>query len=320
MDLPLTREAIRAENLRDFRKFPSLFASFPVMDALATPLSRHRFRAMGTEIELLVEADEATTAVAAAEEEFHRLEALLSRFRADSELSRLNAEGSLVAGPDLLRVVELAIAANERTSGRFDITIHDALVAAGYDRTFELVPSDAADAGPASAGRPTGIDVEDGVIRLEPGVRIDLGGIGKGYACDRAAEVLATAGPCLVNAGGDIATRAGTWTVGVETATDSLTLELSGGSALATSGRDLRRWRRAGQELHHLIDPTTGLPSESDLLRVTAVAYDAFDAEVTAKALFLAGATAAVEEADRLGIPALLVTQDGRTIHAGGLA
>jgi thiamine biosynthesis lipoprotein len=290
------------------------------MDALAAPLQRHRFRAMGTEIELLVETDEAAAALAAAEEEFHRLEALLSRFRGDSELSRLNAEGSLAAGPDLLRVVELALAAKERTGGRFDIAVHDALVAAGYDRSFELVPADEAAPVFALPERPTGIELQGGVILLDDGVRLDLGGIGKGYACDRAAEILATAGPCLVNAGGDIATRAGTWTVSVETATEPLTLELSGSSALATSGSDLRRWRRAGRELHHLIDPETGLPSESDLLRVTAVARDAVDAEVAAKALFLAGVDAATEEADRLGVPAVLVTQDGRTIRAGALA
>ena len=290
------------------------------MDALAAPLLRHCFRAMGTEIELLVEADEAASTLTAAEEEFHRLEALLSRFKDDSELSRLNAEGSLAAGPDLLRVVELALDANARTGGRFDITIHDALVAAGYDRSFELVPEDSDQAGPASAGAPAAVRIEDGVIHLDRGVRIDLGGIGKGYACERAAEILATAGPCLVNAGGDIATRAGTWNVGVETATEPLTLELSGSSALATSGRDLRRWRRAGRELHHLIDPETGLPSASDLLRVTAVETDAVDAEVTAKALFLVGAEAARAEADRLGLPVVLVTEDGRTILAGGLA
>jgi FAD:protein FMN transferase len=290
------------------------------MDVVAPPLQRHRFRAMGTEIELLVEADEARSALAAAEEEFHRLEALLTRFRDDSELSRLNAEGSLAAGPDLLRVVELALEANQRTGGRFDIRVLDALVAAGYDRSFEFVPSD--DATPERApARPSGtVEVREGVIFLTDGVRLDLGGIGKGYACDRAAEILATAGPCLVNAGGDIATRAGTWTVAVETATEPLTLELSGGSALATSGRDLRRWRRAGRELHHLIDPETGAPSESDLLRVTTVDRDAVDAEVAAKALFLAGTDAARDEADRLGRPAVLVTEDGRTILAGGLA
>jgi thiamine biosynthesis lipoprotein len=280
---------------------------------------------MGTEIELLVEADEAASALAAAEEEFHRLEALLSRFRDDSELSRLNTEGSVAAGPDLLRVVELALAANERTAGRFDIRVHDALVAAGYDRSFELIASD--ENAPPGTRKPRvldhssgGIHVEDDVIRLDGGVRLDLGGIGKGYACDRAAQILATAGPCLVNAGGDIATRAGSWSVAVETPDEPLTLELSGGSALATSGRDLRRWRRMGRELHHLIDPATGLPSESDLLRVTAVAHDAVDAEIAAKALFLAGAKAALEEADDVGIPAVLITQDGRTIRAGGLA
>jgi thiamine biosynthesis lipoprotein len=275
---------------------------------------------MGTEIELLVEADEATSALAAAEEEFHRLEALLSRFRDDSELSRLNAAGSLAAGPDLLRVVELALAAKARTDGRFDIAIHDALVAAGYDRSFEFVVADDATPVHSPVRRSGGVEVRDGVIFLDDGVRLDLGGIGKGYACERAAEILATAGPCLVNAGGDIATRAGAWTVAVETAAEPLTLELSGGSALATSGRDLRRWRRAGRELHHLIDPTTGLPSASDLLRVTAVDRDAVDAEVAAKALFLAGADAAHAEADRLGLPAVLVTRDGRTILAGGLA
>lgn len=290
------------------------------MDTLAAPLLRRQFRAMGTQIELLVEADQATAALAAAEEEFHRLEALLSRFRADSELSRLNSNGTLAAGPDLLRVVELALAATKRTGGRFDITVHEAVVAAGYDRSFELVPAVAAAPALSPVRHTAGVRVLDGVIRLDQDVRLDLGGIGKGYACERAAEILATAGPCLVNAGGDIATRAGAWTVSVETAAEPLTLELSGSSALATSGRDLRRWHRGGRELHHLIDPATGLPSASDLLRATAVAHDAIDAEVTAKALFLAGADPARAEADRLGIPALLVTQDGRTILAGGLA
>ena len=285
----------------------------------AAPLLRHRFRAMGTEIELLVEADEAAGALAAAEAEFHRLEALLSRFRPDSELSRLNREGTLEAGPDLLRVVDLALAANESTGGRFDIRVHDALVAAGYDRSFELVAPDDPTAARAPVRRPGGIDVRDGVILLDDGVRLDLGGIGKGYACERAAEILGTAGPCLVNAGGDIATRAGTWTVAIETAQKPLTLELSGDSALATSGRDLRRWRRAGRDLHHLIDPATGLPSESDLLRVTAIAHDAVAAEVAAKALFLAGLRAGREEADRLRIPAVLVTGRGDTVLAGGL-
>ena len=288
-------------------------------------MERHTFRAMGTEIELLVEADEAGRALDAAEQEFHRLEALLSRFREDSELSRLNAAGELDAGPDLVRVVELALAARERTGGRFDPTVHDALVAAGYDRSFELVEAEADGANgstPAASGRrrPTGVHVSGNRIELEAGTRIDLGGIGKGYASERAAEILATAGPCLVNAGGDIATRDGAWPVGVETAGEPLTLQLSGSSALATSGRDRRRWRRDGRELHHLIDPATGRPSETDLVRITVVAADAIEAEVAAKALFLVGSERAGAEADEAGIPAVLVTEDGSTLLAGGLA
>jgi thiamine biosynthesis lipoprotein len=284
-------------------------------------MTRRTFRAMGTEIELLVEADDAGRALDAAEAEFHRLEALLSRFRPDSELSRLNDAGSLDAGPDLCRVLELALAASERTGGRFDARVHDAVVAAGYDRSFEQVPSDADEAVDLVARPlPGGARVSSGRIELAPGVRVDLGGIGKGYAAERAAEILATAGPCLVNAGGDIATRDGAWTVGVETAAEPLTLELTGGSGLATSGRDRRRWRRGGRELHHLIDPRTGVPAESDLLRVTVVAGDAVEAEVAAKALFLAGTDAAAAEADAARIPAVLVTGDGRTLLAGGLA
>ncbi len=97
--------------------------------------------------------------------------------------------------------------------------------------------------------------------------------------------------------------------MGVETADGEITLGLEDG-ALATSGRDRRRWRRGGEEAHHLIDPTTGAPAAGDLLRVTAVAPTAVEAEVLAKAIFLG---APVEG------PAVLVTADGRTVVTGGL-
>jgi thiamine biosynthesis lipoprotein len=269
---------------------------------------------MGTEIELIVEADDAGAQLDAAEREFHRLEALLSRFRDDSELSRLNRDGSIDPGPDLLRVVELSLAARERSNGCFDATVHDAVIAAGYDRSFEHVAAESPRS--ARAARCGGdVRIVGGRIELGNGVHLDLGGIGKGYAAERAAELLGTAGPCLVNAGGDIATRGGAWPVGVETAAGTTTLELRG-AALATSGRDRRRWRRNGRELHHIIDPRTGEPAETDLVRVTVVAGDAVDAEVAAKVLFLSGASAA----ERTERPAVLVTEDGRTLFTGALA
>jgi FAD:protein FMN transferase len=279
-------------------------------------MKRHAFRAMGTEIELFVDAHDATDALVAAEAEFHRLEAILSRFRADSELSCLNRAGRLDAGPDLVRVTELALLAREDTTGRFDPTVHNAVVAAGYDRTFESIAPDGPELAPSMCGGV--VRVDHGRIELEDGVRLDFGGIGKGYAADRAAELLATAGPCLVNAGGDIAVREGAWPVGVQTGDGSLTLELTSG-ALATSGRDRRCWRRGGREVHHLIDPATGTPAGGDLVRATVVASDAVTAEVWAKALFLSGREAGAAEADALHLPSVFVSTDGATRLAGGL-
>jgi FAD:protein FMN transferase len=281
-------------------------------------MQRRTFRAMGTDIELHVDADNSDTALRAAETEFHRLEALLSRFRNDSELSRLNRAGTLEASPDVVRLTELALEARAATGGRFDPTVHDALHAVGYAASFELVPRDSRE--PAAAAACDGrVRVSGRRILLDDGVRLDFGGIAKGYAADRAASILATAGPCLVNAGGDIAIRGGRWPVGVATSSGSITLELSEG-ALATTGRDRRIWRRAGRTLHHVIDPATGTSATGDLLRVTVVAADAVQAETWAKALFLAGSGRACGEANALGLPCVLVTLDGTTRLAGGLA
>ena len=76
---------------------------------------------------------------------------------------------------------------------------------------------------------------------------------------------------------------------------------------------------RGGEERHHAIDPVTGRPSGTDLMRVTAAASSGVDAEVTATALLLAGERAARDEAERLGVPCLLVTEDDRTVMAGGM-
>ena len=283
-----------------------------------------RFTAMGTQIELFLEATPsalAFRALAAAEADLCRLERLLSRFDPDSELSRLNERGTMVVGRELLELVELALAARERTGGSFDPTVHDALVAAGYDRSFAQLPkrSSAPALAPARCAGDVRVDPESWTIELERGIRIDLGGIAKGYAADRASTILAEVGPCLVDAGGDIALRGRAWPVGVETAAGTLTLELTGGG-LATSGRDRRRWTRGGEEQHHLIDPTTGRPAETDVLRVTVAAVSAAEAEVWAKSLFLAGSSAALERANEHGLPSVLVTRDGRTLVAGGIA
>ena len=285
-------------------------------------MPRHAFPCMGTDVELVLTADTGAQVIPRAEMEFHRLDALLSRFRADSELSRLNHLGSCRVGPELIEILQAALEARERTGGRFDPTIHDALVGAGYDRTFELVSAGVVAHSPMSAlcGGEVFVDEGESLVELEPGYRLDLGGIAKGYAADRVLALLAVAGPALVDAGGDIAVTGGSWTIGVETGDGSVVLELDEG-AVATSGRDRRRWSAGGQDAHHLIDPATGRPAEGDLLRVTTVAATGMEAEVLATALFLAGdVDDAATEADMLAVPAILVSDDGRTVLTGGLA
>lgn len=292
-------------------------------------IRRRGFRAMGTDVELLIDSDsdaESGEGLQVAEWEIRRLEDLFSRFRPDSELSRLNRTGGIVAGPELVEVTELALTGRESTGGRFDPTVHDAVVAAGYDRSFELMDPDVGgrrDRTPAGCGGGVHLDRSTGAISLAPGARLDLGGIAKGYSADRVSDLLSAYGPCLVNVGGDLATRGvpedGAWAVGVETPERTLSLALERG-AMATSGRDRRRWRSGGEAVHHVIDPSTARPADTDLLRVTVVAGSAAWAEVLATGFLVAGAEAAEREADALGVPCLLVTEGGAGVMAGGLS
>lgn len=269
---------------------------------------RREFAAMGTQVTFLLDSldtFEARTGLAEAENDFRGIETVCSRFSPDSALSRLNQEGSGDVPELLAEIVVEALDAREATGGLFDPTVHDAVVAAGYRRSFSELEGELSSPGsaPACGG---GARVEGTVVVLEPGVRLDLGGIAKGFAVDRACGRLAQVGPCLVDAGGDIAVR-GTWPVAID---GGPTLELVD-AAIATSGRDRRRWRLTdGSEAHHLIDPATGSPAVTRTLRATVVAATATEAETRAKQAFLRGSSDA---------PHVIVYEDGRVMVGGGI-
>ena len=278
---------------------------------------------MGTDFTFLVDGsvNSAPQLFTEAEGVVRRLETILSRFLPNSELSRLNRSGHARVHADLRCVTQLAIDARDETNGRFDPTLCEAVVAAGYDRSFDDVPHDVgATTPPVSHSGQVTVDDAAGTITLGRRVALDLGGIAKGYAAEMAAEVLAEAGPCLVNAGGDIATRGvpaeGSWAVGVTTGDGEVTIGLASGG-LATSGRDRRRWRSDGEERHHIIDPRTMLPSQSDILRITVLAPTAVAAETYATALFMVGADDAIAEAQSLGLTTIVVTDTGTTLTTG---
>jgi thiamine biosynthesis lipoprotein len=257
------------------------------------------------------------------------LESLWSRFREDSDLCRLNrSPGCWVElSPLTTALVRQAIHAWRATDGRFDPTVLAAVEAAGYTGSFETLPAHSS--GPASASVPgcDGIEIRAGQVRLPPGVRLDLGGIGKGYAADLlAAELMAEgASGASVNLGGDVRVTGSppagdAWVVAIADETwpelDLAWLGLAEG-AVATSTRLRRRWQRNGREAHHLIDPRTGTSSTGTVASVSVVAAQAHWAEVLAKAALIAGLAAGATLLTKHGVAGLMVTEDGAEHPAG---
>jgi FAD:protein FMN transferase len=289
---------------------------------------------MGSEAHVLVNTTD-TTLVEQARTRLAALESRWSRFLPDSELCRVNdAAGRTVrVSPDTAQVIRRGVEAWQVTGGLFDPTVLPAVEAAGYDRSFERVAPEAGgspEAGTATAAPGcAGITVDGDAVRLPPGVRLDLGGIGKGYAGDLVAHELrrlGAAGVC-VNLGGDVRvsgpSRPGAgWTVGITDPFDprvNLTTVTLDEGAVATSSRLRRRWRRGTRELHHLIDPRTGEPSRSTLAAVTVVAGQAHWAEILAKSALIAGKDAGSRLLEAHGLSALLVTGTGDVVRVGSM-
>jgi FAD:protein FMN transferase len=302
---------------------PAVAADVPAPAPLVTPpgFARHQFRAMGTDVTVVLpRADLAAATVV--EELFWSWESALSRFRPDSELSRLNAAAGRPVRVSwlLLTVVEAALRAAAATDGVFDPTLEPALRALGYDRTFaDVAPDGPAQARPAPGGawRRIQLDRDAGTLRLPAGSAVDLGGIAKGMAVDAAIGELVRRGvaAAVVDAGGDIAVTGRppvgqAWQLSVETRRGERAIGIAGG-ALATSGISRRRWQRAGAEVHHLVDPRTGASARNDLWSVTTAAASCAQAEVAAKVAFVLGRREGARFLLRRGIPALLVGRDG---------
>jgi thiamine biosynthesis lipoprotein len=302
-------------------------------------LVERSFRAMGTSCTVAVTVrpglgKAAARALARAESEVAACETALSRFDPRSDLSRLNAaSGSwLEVDERLVLAVRAALRAREETGGRFDPTILPALVAAGYDRTFdELAVRPAREADGWRAGAELEADPDRRRARIEAGAALDLGGIGKGLAAERALDAMLSSRPELdggfVDLGGDIAVRGtppdGTlWRIGIadprRPGAMLGTIGLFEGG-VATSGRDRRRFG-PGRSLHHLIDPATGAPADEGPLTVTVVGHDPAQAEAHATALAISTLEDAREHLDGFpSLSALFVPAAGEPVPIGGL-
>jgi thiamine biosynthesis lipoprotein len=295
-------------------------------------MQRFDFRAMGCQMLAVIDSDdpEASEALTRVPVWFEEWEAALSRFRDDSELSVLNrAEGKpMRVSETLWQVIEEALRAAHASDGLVTPTLLDAVNAAGYDRSFELLPASAMSATvlkPIADWRALELDANSRTVRLPRGIHLDFGGVAKGWSADQAARRLSAIAPALVDAGGDMAishaqVSGEAWPIAVADpfhADADLDLLLVNQGGVATSGRDYRRWQRNGKWQHHIIDPRTGAPAETDVLTATVIAPTTAQAEVAAKVALILGSDNGLQWIDARGeLAGLLVLEDGRVIRS----
>jgi thiamine biosynthesis lipoprotein len=281
-------------------------------------------------------------ACAAADDVLAMLDRQASRFRPDSELSWLHAAGGgmFLLSDGLAEAVGVALAAARWTGGLTDPTVGDALVSLGYDRDFAAIGEDGDLAAISGDGTPPGAAVAapgwqlvrlDGpLLRIPPGIRLDLGATAKGLGSDRAVRAVMSAaggqGGVLISLGGDIAVggtppRDG-WPVtvaeepGQDASPGGQLVRLAAG-AVATSSVTVRRWRRGGAEVHHIVDPRTGRPADGPWRTATVAAATCADANAASTAAIVAGA-AAEDWLATAGLPARLTGHDGRVRGLNG--
>ena len=249
-------------------------------------------------------------AKAAVDEVVSAIDHAASRFREDSELSRLNSspERDVTVTPLLAQAIAAGLRGAELTGGAVDPTVGSAIRLAGYDADFAQVPADGAEihliAHSVPGWRAIQFDARSRTVRLPRGVEIDLGATAKALASDLAAaaasKAVAGAG-VLVSLGGDIACAGEAPPEGwpIQTSEDSAapideneeSIAISSGG-IATSSTTVRRWTRGGIVLHHIIDPTTGLPAESCWRTASVVAGSCVDANIASTAAIVMGPSA----------------------------
>jgi len=273
-------------------------------------LHRLDFWAMGCEMLAVIDREIESSILSQVLEWFEEWEQCLSRFRFDSELTRFNSthEQPVPVSDIFWDVFQAARKVDEMTYGLVTPTLLDAIIEAGYDRPFDelphlvpLTPVLALTVSPPLSA--IAFDESTRTITLPFGMGLDFGGVAKGWAAHQAMTRLQAEGTALIDACGDIAISGqradgSPWQIGIADpfhAGENLEILFLNACGVATSGKDRRRWVRDGLFQHHIIDPATNQPVETDLLTVTVIAPDVMQAEAAAKAAFILGSRAGFE-------------------------
>lgn len=290
------------------------------------------FRAIGTTAQVVVtDPRRLSLAVRVLREQLSELDEACSRFRPDSEISRLHeTPGRAVeVSPLLFAALTEAITAAVSTDGLVDPTVGAAVSDLGYDRDFAAITGgDPRPPTPAAGWWRVSLDAATRQVVLPRGVRLDLGATAKAFAADRATTAIAdaTGSGVFVNLGGDLAVAgappAGGWrvTVGEDHAAadpthDPVVTVIAGG--LATSSTTVRTWRNGGRTVHHIVDPRTGDVPRPCWRTVSVAAPSCVAANTATTAAIVLGPAAPAWLAAR-GLPTRLVAADGRTEVVAG--
>ena len=316
-------------------------SSMPPQEAASGGVARARFL-MGTRLSIETDDRAPEEAIEDAFGEVARLEAILSNWKGTSEISRLNREAARAAvrcSPELFGAIQLALGWAERTGGTFDPTVEPLVVNLGLRGEDGRLPDGgdpceapgagaaaAAEKGPGSAGSPVGwrhvrLDRRTRTARFDtPGVGIDFGGIGKGFALDAAARVLRDHGVrrALLDFGGQVLAMGRPrdtpgWIVGIADPNDrdkAVGVVAIADLSLATSGNSERSIMTPRGAVGHILDPATERPA-TFTGSVSVAARDATASDALTKALFVMGPEKGVAWADGREIAALYLWRDG---------
>jgi thiamine biosynthesis lipoprotein len=291
---------------------------------------------MGTNIDVEIWHDDPVkgeAAIDAVMDEMRRIDTLMSHYKPESELSQINARGAreaVVVDPELFDLIKLSLHFSEITDGAFDITY--ASVGHLYNFPEHIRPTEAQikAALPGVNYKNLLFDPVNYTVRFEhPGMRIDVGGIGKGYAVDHGIGILQKLGikHAVVTAGGDtriIGDHMGRpWVVGIRNPDDKnkvVTRIPLVDTAMSTSGDYERYFDENGVRYHHIIDPRTG-HSASKVRSATILGPTATETDGMSKTAFVLGPVKALEIINRMPqYDAVFVCPDGRVLYSNGLA
>jgi thiamine biosynthesis lipoprotein len=314
-----------------------LFALLPSCQQRSPHLVKRHRLLMGTLVEISVigrDEDKAEAAIQDAFDEMGRIEGLMSRRIPESEVSRINKLAGVrpvKVSAEVLKVIRRAEEISKASGGYFDISIGALLDLWGFELDGGRLPGkDEVDEALRSVDyRGVHLDETASTVQLrKKGMRIDLGGIAKGYAVDRAFEVLTSRGygNLIVNAGGDMRVGGrkpnGPWVIGIQDPRDHsrilATLDASD-ICVATSGDYERYFTENGIRYHHLLDPFTGFPARG-CRSVTILAKDALSADALATAVFVMGPKNGLRLIERMEeVEGLIISSDGEMITSDGL-